>query len=103
MNKLFIKLLYILVLSGLIPILSGCGTNDEGPDYSWKDSSLCHQLIGTSWQLYSIAWYHNDGMEVKRSDGLRPIIYTFTDEEVETHTDWGITYVIKVYNRVLVI
>lgn len=78
MKPLKCILLTALVLT-LSNMLISCSKDDE-PDDSWKDSELCHKLVGTSWQLYSIVDYWNDGSEARRSDRLRPEIYTLTGQ-----------------------
>lgn len=75
---------HFFLLSLCSIIFTSCDKEDE-PDINWYKSSLCEQLVGTSWQLYSIVDYWNDGTEASRSDRLRPQIYTFTNESANVN------------------
>lgn len=66
------------VIAAMICI-SSCDKEDE-PIGQWKDGALCQKLIGTSWQLYLIVDYWNDGSIADQSERLRPQIYSFTDK-----------------------
>lgn len=68
--------------------------SDDKPaemDDSWKKTTLCSQLSNTSWQLYSIVWYSENGIEVDRSDWVRPGIFTLTSEDYSDN-DVSTTY-----------
>lgn len=75
---------YLLFFALCAIICTSCDKEDE-PSKGWQDSTLCQQLVGTSWQLYSIVFYWNDGTEADRSDRLRPQIYTFTNESANVN------------------
>lgn len=78
----YLKFIVIFLLYAIV--CTSCDKKDE-PETNWQNSTLCHQLIGTSWQLYSVVNYWDDGSEVNRSDRLRPQIYTFTNERANVN------------------
>lgn len=84
----------LLTISVVFLFVTSCNKEDD-PIKNWQDSRLCHELIGTSWQLYSIIDYLDDGSEVGQSNRLRPQIYTFTDVLAPSGTN---RYVLEMYD-----
>lgn len=86
-------------ISSLITIagVASCNNDDE-PNESWKDSTLCKQLVNTNWQLYSIVDYWGDEKEVDRSDRVRPQVFTFTSEPCP---DFPKRYLMYEYNTII--
>lgn len=70
-------------MSLCLVITTGCDKDE--PNQNWQSSILCQQLINTSWQCYSIVNYWNDGSESRRSDRIRPQIYTFKNESANAN------------------
>jgi len=91
------KLFFIVTLC--LVLCAACDNEDE-PDISWQSSVLCHQLVGTSWQLYSIVDYRADGSEVSQSNRLRSQIYTFKNSlaDVGNSTHSHKPYVLEMYD-----
>lgn len=88
----------LLTFSICLSLCTSCDKEDE-PNADWQNSTLCHQLVGTSWQLYSIINYWDDGTEVSQSNRLRPQIYTFTNQLANvSYTSGSNPYVLAMYN-----
>ncbi len=92
----YLKIFFILDIC--LSLCTACRESEE-PCTSWQDSKLSQQLIGTSWQLYSIIDYWDDGTEISQSNRVRPQIYTFTNQLANiTYATCKNPYILEMYN-----
>lgn len=80
-------------------MMSSCN-EDVKSDDDWKNSTLCHQLIGTSWQRCSSVIYSKDGSIAYEDNDVSPYVHTFTDKEInnENLAEHKHRYVLEAYN-----
>lgn len=91
--------LTILIALFISMLITSCSDEVQSED-NWKESSLCHQLIGTSWQQCSLTIHSKDGSIAYEDNDVRSYVYTFTNQEVNNEhlSEYKHRYVLEVYN-----